>query len=178
MKIVLPKSKSLVYKCSDLINKKKILEHLDFIMKDNAIANPIYSPAILCSTHDNLKDTDTSLLLRVELSPHCSLLDTEADKFEDFLVGMGNIIYNDTYCTILRSKKHKIDSAKKNNDWNWFLKNEDLLEEISDDIGDSYSYLLPAIYKSFTKRNFNIIKAGNTYLLLQPTIVISKVESF
>jgi hypothetical protein len=114
----------------------------------------------------------------VELSPHCYLFDTEVDKFEDFLLGMGNTIYNEMYCSILRGKKHNLDSAKKKNDWNWFSKNEDLLEEVSDEIESSYSFLLPSIYKQFTKKNINILKAGNNYLLLQPTIVISKVESF
>lgn len=170
------KNMSIVYKCSDLINKKRVINELDFIQQDNKISNPIYAPAIVCYEHNTL--TDTSLLVNIGFSKHVIFIDTECDKLSDFLIGVGSLEYNDIYCSILRNKNRSIDSAKKRKDWKWYSVYEDMLEDISDNINSEFSFLLPAIYKNYTKRGINLLKINNTYLVLQPTIVISTIDNF
>lgn len=169
----------LLYKASDLINKKKILDDKDFILEDTKISNPIYSPAIVCSSDIILPSIkDKSLYLKVFLTETYSLFDIEVDKLEDVLIGVGNLEFNQIYCMCLNNKNFDLDPCSRKRDWNWFTRNEDFLEEVSDEIGSTYSFLLPAMYKQFSKRKSNLIKAGSSFLILQPTIVINRIDSF
>lgn len=168
----------MIYKCSDLINKRRVLNELDFIMQDNKISNPIYSPAILGYSHD-LNFKDTSLLVEVSLSNSYNSFNTECDKLEDFLTGVGSLEYNEMYCSILNNKNVLIEQpAKKKNDWNWYSKNEDILEDVIDNITTTYSYLLPNLYKKFTKNGITVLSINNIQLILQPTIIINSIQNF
>lgn len=170
----------MIYKCSDLVNKKRVLNELDFIMEDNKIANSIYTPAILCySDAISLKNfKDNTLLVKIKSTNHCNLYDTECEKLEDFLTGVGSLEYNQIYCSVLNGKNTLIESpAKKRRDWNWYSKNEDILEEVVDNLDTTYSYLLPAIYKKYTKEGINLLKINNHFLILQPTIVIQSIDN-
>lgn len=168
----------MIYKCSDLINKKRVLNELDFIMQDNQISNPIYSPAILGYSHD-LNFKDTSLLVEVVLNNTYTSFNTECEKLEDFLTGVGSLEYNQIYCSVINHKNIIIEqTAKKKNDWSWYSKNEDVLEDILDNISTTYSHVLPSIYKKFTKAGITVLNIKNIQLLLQPTIVINTIQNF
>jgi len=169
----------MLYKCSDLINKKRVINELDFIMEDNKIVNPIYTPAIFCYAKDivlkNYKDT--SLMVEIIKTNRYNLYDTECDKMEDFLTGVGSLEYNQIYCSVLNSKNITIEPAKKKKDWSWYSKNEDLLEDILDNLDVTYSYLIPTIYKKYTKEGINLLKINNNFLILQPTVVIQSIKT-
>ena len=68
--------------------------------------------------------------------------------------------------------------AKKKNDWNWYSKNEDILEDVIDNITTTYSYLLPNLYKKFTKNGITVLSINNIQLILQPTIIINSIQNF
>lgn len=169
----------LIYKSSSLVNKKQILDNKDFIIEDNKVANPIYAPAIVCASDNSLLSIqDKSLYLKIYLSESYSLLDLEVDKLQDILIGVGSLEFNQIYCMCLNNKNYDLDPCSKKRDWNWFSKNEDFLEEVSDEIDSTFSFLLPAMYKQFSKKKSNLIKVGLNFLILQPTVVISKIDNF